>query len=159
MDALYATLALDKKTVVLGRYAFMFAMNLCAILFSLVVSVAGALASSVFGLGFRSGVDSALAVVASLCVVTLFIQSLQLPMFFKLGYTKAKFFTLIPFIALMVGTMVLIPAVYANNGLTALFSFVFEYPVPASLFAAAAIALMVFVSYKLSVTFYTKREF
>jgi hypothetical protein len=159
MDALYTTLALDKKTVVLGRYAFMLAMNCCAILFSIVIWVIGTLASYMFKLGFSSEVNGALAVISALTVMSLMIQSLQIPMFFKLGYTKAKFFTLIPFIGIMVSTMALSTAADSSSGLFAFVTFIFRHAIASALLIAAAMILMVYVSYRLSAAFYAKREF
>jgi hypothetical protein len=166
MDALYTTLSICKSTVVLGRYVFTLALNLYVILISFVLAVVvllaaqlvdfytGTVALSVF---VFSGAEEKLWMTALLAAAFITIQAIQLPIYFRHGYTKAKFFSLIPFVAIMAGYIVYIfvnsisgiygASAYAINSGTALIAIV------------ANLLLIVYVSYRLSLSFYKKREF
>ena len=101
MDALYTTLSVSRKNVVLGRYVFTLAMNLCAVVFSLLLALAGLLASRLFGNSPAS--SDALWATLALAAIFLIVQAMQLPIYFKLGYAKAKFLSILPFAALIAG--------------------------------------------------------
>ena len=161
MDALYATMSVDRNTVVLGRYLFTLLLNLCAVLFSYALAVIGLLAANAFGIG--TGLDGPVTEVLTLIALTLsvifmMVQSIQLPIYFKLGYTKAKFLSIIPFAAIMAGYFVLLSLGNVVSGLDGFLTTVLESGFAFPL-AAAVLILFVFVSFRLSVSFYKKREF
>ena len=158
MDALYITLSLNRKTVVVGRYLFALTFNLCAILFSIFFAIVGTLITGAAGLVM--GTSDILLAGVLLAAVFIVIQSIQLPFFFKMGYTKAKFFSMVPFVALMAGYMVFMTA-SKDNGIVNRIESVLERMTSGVLvgFAVLALLLICYVSYKLSIAFYKKREF
>lgn len=93
LDMLYATLGVRRSTVVLGRYTV-------ALLLFVIVTTLGVLLSfgmaNLLGLPF-SWPDMAM-LVALFFVVFALAAAFQLPLFFKLGYTKAKLLTYLPLV-------------------------------------------------------------
>ena len=158
MDALYATLSLNRKTVVTGRYLFAFAFNLCAVLFSVVFAIAGILVSGAAGLTMGKG--EILLVGILLAAIFIIIQAIQLPFFFKMGYTKAKFLSLVPFVAIMTGYMVFMTASKDNGIVNQIEGFLIRLTSGALVgLAVLALFFICFLSYRLSLSFYKKREF
>ena len=155
MDALYATLSLNRKTVVAGRYLFAIAFNLCAVLFSVVFATVGIMASGAFGFG--TGAGEILLAGILLAAIFIVIQAIQLPLFFKMGYTKAKFFSMVPIIALMTGYFVLMTASKDNGIINQTESVLAN--LTSGVFAVPVLLLICFLSYRLSLSFYKKREF
>jgi hypothetical protein len=158
MDALYATLSLSRKTVVAGRYLFTLALNLCAVLFSIALAIIGTFVSRIFGL--KIGTGEILLAGILLAAIFIAIQAIQLPFFFKLGYTKAKFFSMVPFVAIMSGYLVFMAAakksvviIQVENVLNNMASGMLAG------LAVSVILLVCFLSYGLSLSFYRKREF
>ncbi len=154
MDALYVTLSVNRNTVVLGRYLFALALNVAAMAFAFILGTISVLAKRAFGLEIASN-DSGVAILL-VSAVFIFIQAVQLPLCFKLGYSKAKFFTLIPLAALagfygmILGGKqggVFDLSSLMNGGTTTL------------LLATAALCVIVILSYTLSKAFYAMREF
>jgi hypothetical protein len=156
MDALYVTLSLERKTVVLGRYIFTLLFNICFVLAVSAVSLVGMLASSIFRSGFHGAASG--GVLLLMPALFMAMQAIQLPMYFKLGYAKAKFMSLVPFFALMVGYMALAGFLGGIAGLSDAFGKIFSGGF-AYLAVGAAFLVIVFISYVLSLAFYRKREF
>ena len=158
MDALYTTLSLNRKTVVAGRYLFALAFNFCAVLFSIVFAIVGIFMSGAFGLDM--GTDEILLAGILLAAIFIVIQAIQLPFFFKMGYAKAKFFSLVPFVALMVGYMTFMTG-SKDNGIVNQIESVLARITSGMLvgFATLALLFICYLSYRLSLSFYIKREF
>ena len=158
MDALYATLSINRKTVVAGRYLFALAFNLCAVLFSVVFAIVGIFVSGASGSGMGTG-EIVLAGIL-LAAIFLVIQAIQLPFFFKMGYAKAKFFSLAPFAALMAGYIVFTTA-SKENGIVSQIEKGMSHLTGGVLagLAVAALLCVCYLSYILSLSFYKKREF
>ena len=90
-DTLYSTLPITKKNIVSGRYAFTIILNLIMLAVSLVVSI-GLL--TVFS---REFVLLEVLLTAFICFAFFsLVEAIQLPIYFKFGYTKAKFLTYLP---------------------------------------------------------------
>lgn len=156
MDALYPTLSIKRETVVLGRYLFALAFDFCAIIAGLVFSLIVTLIMK------KTIVTTELLIISFVMLIVMsIIQAIQLPIYFKLGYEKAKLMAYSPFIALFLATVLLKPRldggvpeqigsllvwVEANPYLTALCGIVFWF------------SLMV-ISYQMSVSYYKKRDF
>ncbi|MCL2080562.1 MAG: ABC-2 transporter permease [Oscillospiraceae bacterium] len=156
MDAMYTTLSVNKETVVLGRYIFTLLLNICTVLFAFAVSLISLLAAAVFGYGFQPSVNSgALFLMPALFMA---MQALQLPLYFKLGYSKAKFLSIIPFAALMAGYITFTGFFGGISGLDEMLNNIFADRF-SYLIVCAAFAAIVLVSYRLSLVFYKKREF
>jgi len=158
MDALYSTLSINRKTVVLGRYLFAIAINCCTILFFLTFSIAGMLVTRISS--FESGSGEIIWTIFFLAVLVLVIQALQLPLYFKLGYSKAKFVSMIPFAALPAGFFVI--SSFDNGAITESLENLFTNVLNESSLIALvvfALLLVLYGSYRLSLLFYKKREF
>ena len=159
LDALYTTMSLDRRSVVFGRYIFTLALNLCAIAASLAVAMLGVLATQAPGQAsgvVASPLPTIVFVLASIIVV---IQSIQLPIFFKLSYSKAKMLSLIPFIGLMLAFLVINLWAKADSGIVLFLNGFFDNAVVAIPIMAGLLAVLVFASYQVSRAFYSRREF
>jgi hypothetical protein len=156
MDALYATLSVNRKTVVLGRYIFALLLNVCAILLSAGMGTVGQFALNAYR--GTTGTGDAFAAFFVLFALFLLIQAIQLPIFFKIGYTKAKFLSIIPFIAIMVGYISVLKLPSDNGRLSGFLTSILEsgFIIP---IIAVTLLIVVFISYRLSLAFYRKREF
>lgn len=91
IDILYASLPLPRKNLVVGRYLFALSTNLLTGLVSLV----SALAISVITRKPMDLMEGALIVCVCFFLYSI-IEFIQLPLYFKLGYTKARLLTYLP---------------------------------------------------------------
>ena len=162
LDALYATLSLSRKAVVLGRYLFTLVINLCVVVIALALSAVGVTISSVISESTEYGIITAEALWILVAVAAAFIilQSLMLPVYFKLGYTKAKFFTMVPFVALMIGNVAVSSFAKDSDIISRIIESISA--MNSGLLAVCAVLVLcfvVFISYRLSLAFYRKREF
>lgn len=160
MDALYTTMAIKRKTVVTGRYLFAFVLDLCCIAFSFVFAAVGLITSR--QIHFEGNVDGIIQTIAVLAAVFILVQAIQLPIFFKFGYSKAKLFTLIPFCAIMVSYFIITGLSKKMLDLQNLIwfgDFISKNQVIVILAAIALLGILVYISYNLSLMFYKKREF
>jgi hypothetical protein len=156
MDVLYITLSADRRTVVLGRYAFTLAIDVCAVFFSAMLASIGLLVMGGFNIG--AAFWSALALSALFIV----IQAIQLPLYFKFGYTKAKFASLMPFLLIMAfaaALMAMEKNVKYASIITEFFTGLVSNIGWAAFLAVLVLCLIVFLSYSLSLALYKKREF
>lgn len=95
IDPLYRILGVSRRNVVLGRYLWALSMNLGGIVFGLILALLLSLALSLpFVLG------EALAMLGGLFFIFSLMQAFQFPLFFKLGYMKAKTVSYLPFMVL-----------------------------------------------------------
>jgi hypothetical protein len=135
-------------------------LNVCAALLALVVSSVGIILSRTFGIGEEVG--GTFLIFLTLIAMCSVVQAVQLPLLFKYGYAKAKFFGLIPFIIIIalyslimalssqedfLGTLVVLAEFMANN--VAL----------VSIATGLAVCLIIYISYRLALSFYRRREF
>jgi len=105
MDTLYATLPLKRRNVVMGRYVFVLCLEIIGMIFVLLLSV---LLATVF----RTDVNI-METLFSLCVLSAvfsLIVSLQYPIYFKLGYAKAKIYAYIPLLIIFLLIMLVAAA-------------------------------------------------
>ncbi|MDR0897487.1 MAG: ABC-2 transporter permease [Oscillospiraceae bacterium] len=152
LDALYTTLAIDRKTVVLGRYLFALLLNAFCVLFSAVFAALGVFGTRALGI-FQGGGGGSVGAITLLAGLLLLVQMLQLPMFFKLGYTRAKFMNLLPF-ALIMAAFSAFTTLARDAGLGAGLSDALPTPI-----IIAVLALVTLCSYRWSVSTYSKRPF
>ena len=161
MDALYATLGADRKTVVRGRYIFSFLLNICAIVFVTVFSLIALTIMSFFG-GSELILRESLGATMAIASLFLIVQSMQITMFFKFGYAKAKFFSILPFFIISAFVAFFVMSSRGSGMPEAVNAIVRIFMSNALAIVAAIIALLaavIFASYKLSLAFYKKREF
>jgi len=161
MDILYTTLSLSRKTVVSGRYLFALVLNLCTIILSYVIAMIGILVTRISS--FTEQAFETLLVSFVLFTMFIVIQAVQLPLYFKFGYSKAKFFIMIPFVAVMAFFAAFTSSMGRSRD-SEFFNQIFGFLKTLSngLFivcVVSAVILVVFVSYRLSLSFYKKREF
>ena len=159
MDALYAILSIDRKTVVLGRYFFVLSINLCAIVFSFLLVSVGLLAA--WMTNSWNGFDEAFLIMILLTAVFFVLQAIQLPFYFKFGNTKARFLSVVPFIAIM-AVYFAFSSVGRNSGFASSVTGFFSNTLSASGIVALTVLillLLIFASYRLSLSFYSRREF
>ena len=91
LDTLYGTLSLNKRTVVIGRYFFVLILT---VVFFALTFVSSTALNRIFKIDFD--VVENLAMLCVLSGVFLIIAALQYPVYFKYGYTRARFLTLLP---------------------------------------------------------------
>ena len=162
LDELYATLSLSRKTVVAGRYLFTLVLNLCVVIivfaFTAIGVTIGSLISESSGHGEITA--EALWLLAAVVAIFMVMQSMMLPMYFKLGYTKGKIFNLVPFVALSAGSMAFSSIARSNGGINRIVGFINAMNGEMlGVCAVLALGFVVCVSYLLSLSFYRKREF
>jgi hypothetical protein len=165
IDTLYSTLALDRGSVVSGRYVFTLMVNLCAVVFSAGLSTVGLFVAGVFKSAGALGTDAFWSTLA-LSVVFIVVQAIQLPIYFRLGYTRARFVSLLPFAFIMALASVLM-AMGRSGKYTSMITDFFVSLVSGggnggslmALSVVVSLCLIVLVSYGLSLAFYRKREF
>ena len=154
-DKLYATLSLKRKNVVIGRYVFV----MFAILAGMLIVLCESVLISVF---FK--LDMAInELLFTLCVLGFIISmavSIQYPLFFKLGYTKAKVFTYLPLIlvAALVGIMPTLSKSLPNFDWNTFFTTLSHTPLLMFGAPIAVSLVMLAVSCAISCGLYEKRD-
>lgn len=102
LERLYGSLALNKKSVVLGRYISTTLNYLFAFIVVVIIGVFMA-----FVQGHQAPVDGVVeGFCLSLLVFTL-ISAIQLPIYFRAGYTKGRILSMIPFLVIVGGFVIL----------------------------------------------------
>ena len=160
MDALYVTLGADRRTVVRGRYIFTLLLNLCAVSFILLLSVITLFFTN--SLGNIEGLRVELGLALALSAVFLIVQATQIPMYFKLGYAKAKIMSILPFFLIAAFVTYFVMNAQGNgmpDGVNTFVQNLFGNALAIGAVVIAVLAVVVFISYKLSLAFYRKREF
>jgi hypothetical protein len=160
MDALYPTLSLKRESVVAGRYLFALALNICAVLFAVTLALLGLLVTGMLGLAKPTGNEIWGFLPLAAMFVT--IQPILLSLFFKFGYTKARFFVVIPFAVIAAFCFALVIVMSSGNlpeGVSVLLTKLMASDISLVLFSVVIFPLLVFASYRLSLSFYRKREF
>ena len=157
IDQLYSTLPMNKRNIVLGRYGFVISLDImsgavaCLILFACQTALQRAFSW-----------PETLLTILVLFVIYTFSQAIQLPIYFKLGYTKAKFLAYLP-IAVFPLVAVAVGSRFSEVDWVGLVENVLAW-ISANQFFAVAISVIVwtaimFASYSISLSFYKKREF
>jgi hypothetical protein len=163
IDILYSTLPLGKKTVVFGRYLYVLIFNLIVLFGSIACTVIGIFMESKKLPTFSFEVFLSIAIVVALFIL---IQSIQIPIIFKLGYTKAKLFSIVPvLLILLLG--VTVSSLYKHREdyeivvkiLNEMGNFLTKNKISIVLSIVVFIVLCLYISYRISVKVYKKREF
>ena len=140
LDRLYGSVCVSLNEVVLGRYTFVF-LNYFTSMVVIIILYLG------FVLCRKATFD-----VPDLVFST--ITGIQKPLFFKMGYTKAKLWSVIPFAVVML--LVVLPSFV--SALSGILDFAQSHK---ELFAFACIltsCIIQFVSYHIAVIFYRKQR-
>lgn len=97
LNRLYGSLSIKLKNIVLGRYIFIFITYIITV-WVIIILFCGILllqGKPIIGQEILIGFSISLLVFS-------FVAGIQIPAFFKLGYTKAKFWTLVPYLGFIV---------------------------------------------------------
>ena len=156
LGILYATLSVSHSTMVMGRYLFVLLLDGFSGILALCYTIAfAAFTKTAFSLN-----EALIAFVALFSFYTV-LQAMQLPLYFKLGYTKGRILTFLPFIAIP-GIIALLRAlVPASIGTQKLASIAFRINASPLVFALAAFALWLVImvaSYRISLAFYKRLD-
>lgn len=100
LERLYASLSLTTQNIVAGRYIYTYATFLLAYIFTTLVGVI----SIILKHESVNGLDIITSFSLSLFTFTAII-AIQLPLYFRYGYSKAKIYCLIPFVLVMLFVM------------------------------------------------------
>ena len=157
LDTLYATLPVNKKQMVAGRYLFSICLTLTALILSCILSF---ILMTVLGKAF----DLIITLMSALVCFLLFslIEAIQMPIYFKFGYTKAKFLTYIPLMAFPLAT-VIVSTLVGKNELMPLVTDIMAW-IEANMALTTVLCIVLWacimlLSGMLSYRFYKKREF
>ena len=144
LDRLYGSLSMNLNEIILGRYIFA--------LFFYTISFIGSI--GVFAILIRLNNISILDTLTGFCISLAYFSintGIQFPIYFKLGYMKARFWFLFVFIPLLFVMLPLIPVLYdppqwfqSNRYIIITVSILASF-------------LIQFISYKISLIFYRNR--
>ena len=150
LDRLYGSVSVSVKDIVLGRYVFV----LLNFLLSLLAIIVLCFASALFQNEVLRITDVAVGISLSLLAFSIII-GIQMPMFFKWGYTKAKVWSLVPFIVVTILIILAKPLLHTLSGIVK-----FLMSNQSILLASGILAscIILFVSYRVSVVAYRKRK-
>ena len=149
LNRLYGSVSVELKDIVLGRYIFAFSNYAIYLVTVIVVS----LIVSLFRDMFIDVSNILLGFSLSLLIFSI-ITGIQMPLFFKLGYTKAKIWAVVPFLVVML--LVIIPSF-----ITVLSTFIQSVMSNRSMIIAVGIVascVIQLISYKIAVIAYRKRK-
>ncbi|HWS30238.1 MAG TPA: ABC-2 transporter permease [Clostridia bacterium] len=155
IDALYATLSIKRENAVFGRYLF----ALCA---DLIVGLVAAVFTALTSFLKKTPVDWAeYSVVFGVALAFFtFVQAIQLPLFFRFGYAKAKLLSVLPFLLVPVVTLSFnffqerLNEFFASAG-----AWITRNPEIAAVLIAGTWFAAMYISYRASCAAYRKREF
>lgn len=153
-DGLYAALAINRDTVVIGRYLFALSIDLLSAIISLVIAF---VISAVMRTEFNA-VES-LSIVAAMLLVFSLVQAFQLPVFFRVGYMAGKLVTYLPFVFFPLVVLVIVN--YNSDSMffmQSLFNWIDSNSVLAALVIFAVWLLLMTLSIKTSQSMYKKRD-
>lgn len=156
IDSLYMTLSITRKTVVLGRYVFALSFNILSGILAFIISFG---LFTVLGKAFN--VLETLGAICAIFVIYTLIQAFQLPIFFKLGYAKAKFFSYLPLIGWPLAVFLLSSLLNETQMLGSLsgwMTWLSENTIAAVVIAAGIWLVAVLISYQISLAYYKKRD-
>lgn len=157
IDTLYATLPLTKSNIVAGRYIFALTLNILTGVIALAVS---AILMTALGKGFDIRETSVTVLICF--VIFSILEAAQLPIYFKLGYAKAKFLAYLPLAAFPAAVMAITAYAGASNFLSFIHS-MFLWMQENVLFTGILVFIIwlfaMILSVLFSYRFYKKREF
>ncbi|MCL2137338.1 MAG: ABC-2 transporter permease [Coriobacteriia bacterium] len=157
IDVLYTTLSISRNTVVLGRYLFALSLDILAGLSTFVLSF---LVLTVMQKGFVA--IQALSTIPVMFFVFSVIQAVQLPVYFSLSYAKAKVIAYTPLIVM--SSAILLASNFINDALfldktVGLINWLAANFMATLVLGVVFWLIIMFVSYKVSVLLYRKRDF
>lgn len=149
LERLYASLSLTTQNIVAGRYIYTYATFLLAYIFTTLVGVI----SIILKHESVNGLDIITSFSLSLFTFTAII-AIQLPLYFRYGYSKAKIYCLIPFVLVML--FVMLPSFIGS--LANIISFAMEHDIFINILSILISLFILGVSYCFSIRGYKKRK-
>jgi len=151
LDRLYGSVSVKLKEIVLGRYVFMFLNYLMAFFATIILY---------FGVGlFLNEILHITDVITGFSISFLMFSAIigvQMPMFFKMGYTKAKVWGLVPFIAVLALSIAI--QSFANTPLSGVVAFMQSHKDILIIGGILASCIIQFLSYQIAVVAYRKKK-
>lgn len=160
LDSLYTIMGVKRKDVVFGRYAFMLVFDIIGILLVLLLSI-----TLSFILSLPLDYHQLFTTIGVITVIFMVVQFIQYPIFFKMGYMKAKLISYLPYIFITV--IFLIVANLAEQlDSSPTFTYIKELliqignnPLVFGIIMIIILLILLYVSFLVSKKFYGQREF
>jgi len=155
IDSLYVFLGINRNTVVIGRYVYALIINLAFCLFALVITLA---VSFIMRYPF-SFIDNILILIILFFFFS-FSQFFQIPIYFKLGFSKARLLAYVPFLIIPL-VVVFVGQLYPlfMDKLDSFLIWITNNPIIIVGLVLIFWFTSLFISIHLSQKFYQKREF
>lgn len=150
LDRLYVSLSISQRNMVMGRYIFLFLNFVFAYFVVLIVGVI----ASIFHSQSIAGKDLAVGFCIS-CLLFSVVSAMQLPIFFKIGYTKGKYLSLIPFFVVVMSLLIFPTFI---DGFSFAFGFAWKHIEVISVLSLVVSIAAGIVSYYISVFCYKKQR-
>lgn len=149
LSRLYATLSIKLKDIVLGRYIFIL-LNFVSTVFLITIL-------SIIVLFFKSksiDIQEIILGISTSFLVFSAIVGVQIPIFFKMGYLKARFWSLIPYIIVL--TLVLMTSLI--DKISFVIDFIIHNQGIFSILGLVSSFIILVVSYKISFLLYKSKR-
>lgn len=155
IDSLYIILGIKRNTVILGRYLYALVIDFAFCIFGFLVTY---LVSTIMSYSFN--IIESLTVLAFLLLFITFSQFIQLPIYFKNGYSKARLSAYVPFLIIPV-VVVFFGQLYPNytQQFDSVLAWLALYPLIPLLIIIGIWIIGLMTSIHLSQKYYQKREF
>ncbi len=147
LEELYASLPFNLKSIIRGRYIFTFVNYALAMILTIIIGVSVSFMQKK-NLDYA---DTFLGICISLLAFTI-ISGIQIPIYFKLGYTKAKAWCMIPFILVM--AICILP--FFLDAFLGIITGLMEHQMKLEIIILIISFIVLLVSYNLSVKCYQK---
>lgn len=154
LDGLYVTLGVHRRQVVRGRFVFF-------VVFAATIIVGGCLVAAILSLALGRGVPwdglgyGALASFLAACLLVF----VQLPVYFRLGATKARYAAKLPVLILIFALGAVASLLAQDRPIPQILASLAESAAIVAAAAAVAVALIGAVAYRVAVALYDNREF
>lgn len=155
IDSLYVFLGIDRNTVVIGRYVYALIINLAFCLFALVITLAVSLIMR-YPFSFTDNI----LILIILFFFFSFSQFFQIPIYFKLGFSKARLLAYVPFLIIPL-IVVFVGQLYPlfMDKLDSFLIWITDNPIIIVGLLLVFWLTSLYISVHLSQKFYQKREF
>lgn len=154
MDLLYSSLPIRRNNLVYGRYLFALCMNLFFAAFALVLVIGASLV-----LQKEINFTIILSTLGACFLIFSLVEAIQLPIYFKVGYTKAKIIAMMPLLLLPLAVVGGSQLFEGNPDLLFYLERIVTNPLPAVCMLVLILVIFTAVSIGLSCKFYQTREF
>jgi len=149
LERLYASLSFSLKYMICGRYIFIFVNYVLAMFLSIFIGI-------LISITQNRNIDYAdviLGIFISLFVFTI-ITGIQIPIYFRLGYTKARVWSMIPFVSIM--AIFILPSFI--DAFSNLIAELIKHQIILGIICFIVSFVILPVSYRLSIICYQKRR-